>query len=124
MNKFKDINDNYGHVWGDKILITFAQELDNNTRKTDFVGRYGGDEFILVSTNAECKDILNKFERIQPNILAAMHKIVQNSDFSFGFAQVSHEFKTLDDLIIQVDNELYSCKKKMREQYNTNCTGK
>lgn len=116
MNGFKAINDNHGHVSGDKILIAFAQELDKNTRKTDFVGRYGGDEFILVSTNAEYKDILHKFESIRPNILSAMHKVIPKSNFSFGLAQVSNDFETLDDLIIQVDKELYRCKEAMRRQ--------
>lgn len=48
LNGFKQINDTYGHVAGDNLLRQFAHELRSNTRSTDLVGRWGGDEFIII----------------------------------------------------------------------------
>jgi diguanylate cyclase (GGDEF)-like protein len=48
LNRFKQVNDTHGHVTGDSLLKQFAEELRSNIRSTDIVGRWGGDEFILV----------------------------------------------------------------------------
>jgi len=55
LNKFKQINDNYGHEIGDKVLVAFAELLKKTVRKTDTVARLGGDEFVIIAeglTNA------------------------------------------------------------------------
>jgi diguanylate cyclase (GGDEF)-like protein len=48
LDRFKQVNDTHGHVAGDSLLKQFAQELRSNVRPSDIVGRWGGDEFILV----------------------------------------------------------------------------
>ena len=63
INKLKYINDNYGHNDGDNIIKAFAQTFKNRIRKTDYFGRWGGDEFLLICPNTdeklyECKDNL------------------------------------------------------------------
>lgn len=56
LDDFKQMNDTYGHQAGDAVLQAFAQALKDNTRTTDYVGRYGGEEFMVVFSNFQCLD--------------------------------------------------------------------
>jgi diguanylate cyclase (GGDEF)-like protein len=64
LNRFKQVNDRYGHLAGDDLLKQFAQELRANLRSTDLVGRWGGDEFILV-IDCDLPKALVQVERLQ-----------------------------------------------------------
>lgn len=67
LDKFKDINDSYGHLVGDKVLMEFATFLKKAVRKVDIIGRYGGDEFIICPINANAAKahrIIKKIERL------------------------------------------------------------
>ena len=65
MDNFKDINDEYGHVVGDSILREFAVFIRKSLRKSDVVGRYGGDEFIVILPSADKKHALKIAEHIE-----------------------------------------------------------
>ncbi|ABW67304.1 GGDEF domain-containing protein [Desulfosudis oleivorans] len=56
LDDFKQMNDTYGHQAGDAVLQSFARALKDNTRATDYVGRYGGEEFMVVFSNFQCLD--------------------------------------------------------------------
>jgi diguanylate cyclase (GGDEF)-like protein len=64
LNKFKAVNDCYGHLAGDEVLKRFAAILKRNTRSSDICGRLGGDEFILVVTHVPMGHITNLAERL------------------------------------------------------------
>jgi diguanylate cyclase (GGDEF)-like protein len=69
MDYFKKVNDSYGHKAGDTVLKTLAEILINNTRKSDIVIRYGGEEFLIILQNLKSKeDALNIAEKIRKNI--------------------------------------------------------
>lgn len=110
IDNFKSINDNYGHIIGDKILSSFAQILQNNTRKIDVVGRWGGEEFIIISQNTNTKTAQILAEKLR--------LIIENFEFtssikntaSFGIAQFQKEDNS-ESLITRADNALYRAKR-------------
>lgn len=107
---FKQINDTYGHQVGDIVLQKVADSLKHNVRETDFAGRYGGDEFMVLFTNAN----LDIGKMIGEKISAKISNIeIENFpelkvSISGGICQY-HEEK-LDGLIARVDKELYKAK--------------
>lgn len=94
MNRFKQINDNYGHEAGDKALKLVAVYLQNNLRSTDILGRLGGDEFavILPHTSAqETQTIVNKLLQTTPVLQMnfAQEQVNIPLGFALGFAEVN-----------------------------------
>ena len=114
LNKFKNINDTYGHAAGDKVLITVAQRLVSVVRSSDTVARLGGDEFVLI--------IESITEREQ--VIAMGHKIVDvlaedvtldSGDVvsvggSVGFAWYPKDGDNLHDILDVADQAMYFCK--------------
>jgi len=120
---FKKYNDNYGHPEGDKVLEQVAATIKNCCRNTDFVSRYGGEEFtiVMLQTN-ECAAI-NLIERIQSRLhdLNIKHDYSEVSDritISFGIstAYIGTK-KDYNDYIKKADKALYMSKEKGRNTY-------
>ncbi|MBF7097430.1 sensor domain-containing diguanylate cyclase [Alkalibacter mobilis] len=113
---FKNINDQYGHLVGDAILKNFSGLLVNFTRPYDIVGRYGGDEFILLLPDTSYDEALMVADRIRV-ITEEQEMIIESRRVKFtvsiGIAHFDHEADlTLDELISQVDDNMYRAKKK------------
>lgn len=68
LDGFKNINDQYGHTFGDRILREFSNFLLEMTRSSDIVARYGGEEFLIVLPQTECLDAASAAERIRQEI--------------------------------------------------------
>lgn len=120
VDEFKLINDNHGHLAGDRVLRTVAERMLEAVRSYDAVGRFGGDEFLVVIVNPD-RDILAKIaERIRHNI--AQTPIVCNSrafsiTASIGVAKLDVQQATeLDQLIQVADEALYSAKRDGRNR--------
>lgn len=68
VDNFKDINDQYGHIVGDKVLADIANILKQTFNKNDFIGRYGGDEFVVILKVQSKDDLLSCITRLRKNI--------------------------------------------------------
>ncbi len=113
---FKKINDEYGHIAGDFILKEFAAIISNNLRPYDLFGRYGGEEFIIVSLNSKREQSCSTIERILGLVrgkVFAYNDIEIKFTFSAGISD-SPEFEkrrlTTEMIIETADNRLYMAK--------------
>ncbi len=115
IDKFKLINDNYGHDIGDEILITVAQIVKMNTRETDITCRWGGDEFILILPNTKIDDAHFVAEKIRFAIEDFTFSREISITVSLGIAQrVIGEYYS--SLFRRVDKALYYSKDNGRNQ--------
>ncbi|WP_407271326.1 GGDEF domain-containing protein [Radiobacillus sp. PE A8.2] len=108
LDKFKDINDQYGHDIGDQVLIVFAQVLGKVFHPNSLVFRLGGDEFIVVveSTNTNAEYYISQIQtHLEDNPLTYINQL----RFSYGYQQYSEKM-TVDELYIKVDKEMYARK--------------
>ena len=113
---FKQINDSYGHQAGDLVLQDFARNLDDCCRDYDFIGRHGGEEFIICLPGADLEQSTLTAERIRMQIeasrtfLPSKQKWV-NVTASFGISAVEKGLPNTTDLLISAaDNALYLAK--------------
>gem|GEM_PF-2729342 len=118
---FKHINDEHGHLAGDMILLEFAQFLQCQFRPNDIVGRYGGEEFVILIQNISMELSLMKFERIRQLIEAEtyhFHGTPLKFTFSTGLASTRDlkEGLTSEALINLADTRLYSAKEAGRNR--------
>ena len=120
LDKFKLVNDTYGHVAGDQAIQSFAELLRANTRTSDISGRLGGDEFLLVISHGEKKAILQTIDRLRADFASerfdfAGHEIQITASFGIAGFQAASD-KTVADLLIRADKALYSAKSAGRNQ--------
>lgn len=117
LNKFKYVNDTFGHNTGDKILQQFVYIIKKQMNKQHEFARMGGDEFILIFKNTGDINESAKFfeqlaEEFQKTIsVNAIHKI--NLSFSMGKAVYPVDGETIDDLIAVADSAMYEEKQKL-----------
>jgi diguanylate cyclase (GGDEF)-like protein len=117
IDKFKLVNDTYGHIIGDSILKETSNLVIKNIRKTDYFVRFGGDEFIILLPNTELEKALLVAEKIREKIFKGTYskKCVKNISISCGVC----EYKQGEDdkeLIKKVDKALYRAKEKGRNR--------
>ena len=119
---FKKINDTYGHMVGDKILVATAQVLQNTVRQNDIVSRFGGEEFVVVLTNTTYEQTLQVAERCRNELMkitvttddAVMHQVQVTA--SFGVAHFDNHLNNIDIAFKQADDALYHAKHSGRNR--------
>lgn len=119
LDHFKNINDTYGHPLGDQVLKAVCSMLCKRLRSTDIIGRYGGEEFmvILQETGASGAQILS--EDLVHMVSAAEIELEEISvpiSISVGYASFPEHAIELDELIKQADDGLYLAKKQGRNR--------
>ncbi len=117
IDHFKRCNDNYGHVFGDYVLIKVADAIGAELRGTDFVGRYGGEEFLVVMPETTLDNAYTVVERIRVGIEKLRFDPQEFSvRISAGVAQFHPGIVTSRDFIHLADTALYRAKKKGRNR--------
>ncbi len=115
IDKFKGINDTFGHDAGDIVLQTFAAVLKKNTRASDICGRLGGDEFLLVITHGEMEGVEATVNRFREQFAALSFPLQGQSvsvTASFGIAGfVGKELQDFTVLVRKADQMLYEAKR-------------
>ncbi len=120
IDKFKNVNDNYGHQKGDEILSKVGKIILNNTRTSDMCCRYGGEEFIIVLPNTHLKDAETMAEKLRSAVENA-HLIGKTNSLtiSLGISCYPKHTQLKDELIAKADQALYHAKESGRNQYST-----
>ena len=108
MDDFKKINDTKGHVYGDKVLFEVAAILDGSIRDSDLAGRYGGEEFMVIFSDADAQKAAGIAERIRASIEKKFIGEDLKITVSGGIKQYQGE--ELTDLIKAADENLYKAK--------------
>ncbi|MDN3611670.1 diguanylate cyclase [Vibrio ostreicida] len=124
VDHFKLYNDNYGHIEGDKCLIEIARMLDGLfERSAELVGRYGGEEFVIILGHTGLEEALNNATRIQSSLekLAIQHEFSSASKYvtvSQGvYSIVPTGKESPDDFYIKADEGLYRSKSEGRNRF-------
>ena len=112
VDDFKKLNDEHGHVFGDIVLRSVAQCIQENARSSDFVVRYDGDEFLLVQTNASAASINAFIQRIEKAMESSCQLGIDVSA-SYGFATRS-ECDSPDGVLKLADERLYEKKESKK----------
>jgi diguanylate cyclase (GGDEF)-like protein len=117
---FKEVNDTYGHKAGDIALETFAKILYKGIQPTDFVGRYGGDEFVITAPDTAEEDVIALAQRIREEVVSRVLDVGSGSfrmKVSIGVVtfRFSKDFSSTDPsskLLSEADAALYSAKRE------------
>jgi len=118
VDKFKLVNDEYGHVIGDKVLTALGQLLSSSIRDTDSVGRYGGEEFVIIFQDCSVKDAADKVLLIK-NTFASINFSNNASTFAVTFSAgvcSLNEFESVQPAIATADKALYKAKDEGRNK--------
>lgn len=115
LDRFKSINDGYGHLIGDEVLLVFANILRHTLRDTDQLFRYGGEEFVAIlreAPNAAIDDIL---ERVRRNVELHDFPLVGKVTVSIGYARLDGCYSPIE-IMTRADRALYFAKDHGRNQ--------
>lgn len=115
IDKFKEVNDTYGHQIGDKVLKELANILNTNRRKTDFVGRYGGEEFVIICPESDVQGVIKLMETFKEKICNYKFSKVENKTASFGVT-MSQRGDTIESILKRADDALYKAKDNGRNK--------
>ena len=118
IDHFKDINDNFGHLVGSKLLVEVGQILIRELRNIDVVARYGGDEFVLVLPQTTLTNAINIAERLRKAIARAPFLASEGLSLkltaSFGVAAYPDSAKSKEELLRLADESMYRVKNRTR----------
>jgi len=122
VDKFKQLNDDFGHDVGDECLKFLAKTLESSIRQSDYVGRFGGEEFLLIFPNTKKEDLSILGNKLVTTI-ANTECIYQNNKYKFtvsigGSVTNNDKKKSIPQLLKAADEALYKGKDLGRNQFN------
>ncbi len=116
LDHFKLINDIHGHLTGDRVLIEVVEILKTNMRKTDYLLRFGGDEFLGVFPDTGIDDVLNYAERVMEDLRHLQISRNLKPTISMGLAESRTDDDDVYTMIDRADKALYSAKEGGRSR--------
>jgi two-component system cell cycle response regulator len=121
VDRFKQVNDQYGHMSGDAVLRAFASHLRDSVRRTDIVARYGGEEFGLILPETTGEDARIKVDRVREEMEASAIQLprlgrVLYLTFSAGVASLPCDGERLEELVLRADARLLAAKSSGRNR--------
>jgi diguanylate cyclase (GGDEF)-like protein len=117
---FKKINDTYGHTVGDNVLRTLAGELRDHIRHPDTIGRYGGEEFVIVLPHSTAKAATEQAQRLCKHVRSLLIKSGEKEiplTVSIGIAQYKIHKEDWEAFLSRADAALYQAKNNGRNQW-------
>lgn len=121
MDRFKQVNDRHGHAVGDRVLDAFVRAAGRVLRGQDRIGRWGGEEWLLVMPGTRCDEMASVFQRLREAMadqavegLPRQHGIT----FSMGAAERQPGLETVEALVAEADRHLYRAKGQGRDTFS------
>jgi diguanylate cyclase (GGDEF)-like protein/putative nucleotidyltransferase with HDIG domain len=120
LNGFKSVNDNFGHLMGNKLLQEIAQNLSGVCRDYDQVGRLGGDEFVFVCPELTLEEVERLKPRLESAVEAAGQSVCQSKvvTVSIGAAFFPEDGSTAEELLSEADRRMYESKELHYKRQN------
>src|SRR5579872_6916489 len=114
MDGFKQINDRFGHLEGNRVLVRFAQALKKSCREYDYVARMGGDEFVVIAPGLTAEAASQKAENLRHLAKNAGHEVCGENILSLSIGQAVYPETGLDaeDLLAEADRRMYMEKRR------------
>ena len=116
LDNFKSINDRFGHVTGDRVIIDFVQRTRDMLRNIDSIGRYGGEEFVALLPETTISEARAIAERVCTGIASAATPDLPAYTVSIGVAGASNGCGEANTLLSEADKALYQAKAKGRNR--------
>jgi diguanylate cyclase (GGDEF)-like protein len=129
VDHFKEINDSSGHLYGDQVLKQIVDVFTKTIRKTDILGRYGGDEFVILFPETSMRGAIEIAERLRQKveqITMTEKNETMKITISGGLAclePMGANHMKLKDIMDEADKALYQAKAEGRNRIHTNCQG-
>ncbi len=115
IDHFKAVNDTYGHAAGDRVLKKISSAVTGNIRKSDILGRVGGEEFAVLATETTAESALALAEKIRSAVEAAEHDDAGRITVSIGVSAYETDL-TMDEFVRRADKALYTAKNNGRNR--------
>ncbi len=118
LDHFKNINDTYGHINGDRVLLHFSNLIKKSLKNEDIIGRIGGEEFAAIISGVNKEEAYNISERIRRKIACSKVLLLDGESIqytiSIGITDNDDINKSLNELLHEADRALYQAKEKSR----------
>jgi len=115
IDDFKLVNDKYGHLIGDKVLIEIAKKVSIGLRKSDIFARWGGEEFVILLTNIPKEKVMEFAERIRKKVSKIKIADIGVITVSLGICLIDEKLKK-DKMLLNVDKAMYKAKELGKNQ--------
>jgi diguanylate cyclase (GGDEF)-like protein/PAS domain S-box-containing protein len=118
IDHFKSVNDEFGHIAGDMVLVEFANLLLSHIRQSDYFGRWGGEEFLVILPHTDMEQALLLAEKLRKKVEAFNFSIIEHKTASFGVSTFKKGM-SVEELIDAADRALYLSKEQGRNRINS-----